>query len=515
MAEGSNSGVGARSASGPEKEGLGQDSEPEVRSLGAFVLSLCVLACGSGPEVSARGPEAAGRPAQGAAVGSPIVLITLSGLRPDVVGALVASPAIWTPHIDAFAHEADWVGSTVTASSAPAVALVSLMTGVSPWHHQVLTHAPASPRPGIPLLAEVLSGAGYRTAARIPLDYDLHHYGLLAGFEEVAEIEPIDQATAVFSRLGERAPALFWFHLREAAVIFERRDVELPWLASPSAGRHGLDQIQAWRLLPYADPRLPLPAALRAAAWELFCHEVAWADQQVGEILQALKASGGWDDAWVILTASQGLELGEHDQVLYAQNLGRESIEVPLMIRLPRSLRGSLVVSDSARVSQRRLWATLVESSGGRPQPVHAPSLFRAVTPPISSELYGRNGRNEISLLDGDVQLLWSTRFAPEEPEFYYAQLALRGGKPPLSESAHRILGRLEAAFRETLPLSGLNEGEPPRLRLERWTETGVEPLEDRARAERLAVELRRRWLSHVDRERTPKEESALSAASR
>ncbi len=477
------------------------------------VLCLCLLSCGSGPE-SSPGNPAADRVAQSVAVRSPIVLITLSGLRPDVVGALGASPAIWTPHVDAFAAEADWVGTTVTASSAPAVALASLMTGVSPWHHQILTHAPASPRPGIPLLAEALGRAGYRSAARIPLDYDLHLFGLLEGFDDVAEIEPLDGATSVLHGLrdGDDSPALLWFHLREAAVTFERRDVELPRLASGSS-RQGSDQIQAWRLLPFADPALPLPAEVRAAAWELFGHEVAWADQQVGEILAALKTSGHWEDAWVILTASQGLELGEHDQVLYAQNLGRESIEVPLLIRLPRSLRGALAVPDDARISQLRLWATLVESAGGNPQPVHAPSLFQAVTPPIASELYGRNGLNELSLLDGDLQLLWSTRFAPEEPEFYYAQLASRGGKPPLSEPARDILGRLEASFQATLPLSGSGAG--PRLRLERWTMTGVEPLDDRARAEQLATELRRRWLRHVDRERTPKEESALSAAPR
>ncbi len=470
----------------------------------ALVLSLCVLACGSGPE--------AGGAAHGDAARSPIVLITLSGLRPDVVGALGASPAIWTPHIDAFAGEADWVGSTVAASSAPAVALVSLMSGVTPWHHQVLTHDPASPRPGIRLLAEALEGLGYRTVARVPMEYDLHEYGLLEGFGDVAEIEPIDEAAEVFNQLGKGEPALHWFHLREATVTFERRD-ELPRLASRS-GR-APHRIQAWRLLPYADPRQPLPASERAVAWELFCQEVTWADQQVGEILESLRASGRWDDAWVILTASQGMELGEHDQVLYAQNLGRESIEVPLIIKLPRSLRGALAVSKDVRVSQLRLWATLVENGGGRPQPVHAPSLFRAVLPPIPSELYERDGVNEFSLLDGEHQLLWSTRFAPAEPEFYYAQLASRGGKPPLSEPARHILGRLEVAFKQTLPLSGRSNGQPPRLRLERWTKTGVESLEDRARAEELAIELRRRWLRHVDRERTPKEESALSAPSR
>ncbi len=476
---------------------------PRHRVGAAFLLSFVALGCRS---------EGASETAGGAAHG-PIILITLSGLRPDAVGALGVSPAAWTPRIDAFAREADWVGTTIAASSAPAVALVSLMTGVSPWHHQVLTHTPVSPRPGLPLLAQILGDAGYRTSARVPLKYDLHEYGLLEGFDDVAEIEPLD-AVSAFGRLGEGAPELHWFHLREANTPFERRDGELPGL-SVGSGLSLPRQIQLRRLLPYADPRRPLPDEERQVAWELFCHEVAWADHQVGEILEALRASGLWDQSWVVLTASQGLELGEHAQVLYAQNLGRESIEVPLIVKLPRPLRGALAVADDVRVSQPRLWATLVEGVGGRPQPVHAPSLFRAVEPPIASELYGRNGVNEFSLLDGHLQVLWTTRFAPEEPEFYDAQSASKGGKPPLSEPVHRILGRLDVAFRQTLPLSGSNGAGPSRLRLERWTETGVEPIEDRARAQELAIELRRRWMRHVERERTPKEESALSAAAR
>lgn len=440
----------------------------------------------------------------------PIVLVTLSGLRPDVVGALRASSSIWTPNIDAFAREADWVGSSVAASSAPAVALASLMSGVAPWQHQILTHKPGPPRPGIPLLAEVLRDAGYRTIARIPLVYQLHLFGLLNGFEDVADIEPIAEAAAILDRPVGNAPELLWFHLQEASMAFERRDTELSRLASRSTGLPR--RFEDWRLLPYADPLLPLPGDQRTAAWELFAHDVAWADRQVGEILRRLRASGRWDRAWVVVTASQGFEFGEHDQVLYAQNLGRESIEVPLLIKLPRSLRGSLAIAQDVPAGQARLWATLVEGSGVRPEPVREPSLFRAAAPPVVSELYRRNGVNEFSLLDGDLQLFWSTRFAAEEPEFYLAQLASRGGRPPLSEPARQILGRLAAAFERTLPLSGRSDGEPPALRLERWTRTGVEPVEDRARAEEMANTLRRRWMRHVDRERTPAEESSLSA---
>lgn len=466
------------------------------------LLLLAVLACGEPP----AGPPDGGPLDGGPADRPPIVLISLSSLRPDAVGALGGESG-WTPGIDAFAREADWVGTTVVASSAPVVSLVSLMTGVSPWQHQVLSHDPAPPRPQLPLLAQAVKRAGYRTTARVPLDYDLQEFGLLEGFDEVAESEPIGETAAALAELG--AAELWWIHLREANVSYRRRDAELPRLAARSAGLPA--QLRAWRLLPFADPDRPLPAAERAVAWELFCHEVAWADHEVGELLRALRAGGHWDRAWVVLTATQGTELGEHGQTLYAQNLGRESIEVPLLVKRPRSPEGAPALPERRRVQQLRLWATLVEAAGGRPAPVHAPSLLRAADPPIVSELYLRNGVNEFSLLDGDLQLMWTTRFAPEEPDYYLAQLALAGGRPPLREPASTILGRLENAFRRAPPFSGPFGGEPPALRLERWTEDGVVPVEDPQRAAELARRLRRSWRRFAERERTPEEESASS----
>ena len=482
------------------------------------LLPVLVLACG--------GDRSSDRRLGSEAYRGPIVLITLSGLRVDTVGALGAETS-WTPHLDAFAAEADWVGTTVVASSAPAVSLVSLLTGVSPWQHQVLNQTPVEPRPGILLLHQVLGRAGYRAVARVPLNYDLDRFGLLENFDQVAEIEPIHEVVEMFQDLLEE-PVFYWLHLREANVKYERRDAALPWIAGrpasaghasaghASAGGASLpSQLDPWRLLPYADPDEPLPATERMVARELFGHEVAWADQQAGEVMAAIKASGSWDCTWVIVTATQGTELGEHDQVLYGHNLGRETIEVPLLIKLPTSLGRSLAVSSGTRTGQNRLWSTLVEAVGGRVSPVHAPSLFEAVEPPIVSELYQRNGVNQFSLLDGDLQLVWSTRFAPAEPEFYFAQLASSGGHPPLTEPAREILGRLKRAFQSAPPFSGPIDSEPPTLRLERWTADSWELFEDPDRAAEMALVLRRKWHRFVDRERSPGEESALRDRSR
>lgn len=468
-------------------------------------LALLVAAAGCVPvSRSGDGPDAPA--AEGRR--QSIVLITLSGLRPDAVGALGAEES-WTPNIDALAAEADWVGTSVVASSAPVASLVSLMTGLSPWQHQVLNQLQGGPRSELLLLAQALGLAGYRTYSHVPLVYDLGRFGLLRGFEHIADVEPIDRTASLLRDMGDAVPALYWFHLREANVAFVRRDAELPRLADGAAGLPR--KITAPQLWPYADPQIPMPDTLRSATHELFLHEVAWADHQVGTLLQAVRDSGQWENSWVIVTATQGIEIGEHDQVLYSQNLGRESIEVPLVIKAPDNRRDSLRAPAVFAVGQTRLWSTLVEAGGGEIAPAQAPSLFRPIALPIVSELYLRNGVSLFSLLDRDVQLVQASRFAPREPAFYLAQFATSGGHPELSEPATAILGRLHRAFNNTRPFSGLSESIPSEWTLERWRADGTERFEDPELAATMADELRRKVRGLTGRERTPTEESALS----
>lgn len=424
-----------------------------------------------------------------------IVLVTLGNLRPDAIGAL-GGPDGWTPRLDRWIEEADWAGTAVASSSIQTVSLTSLMTGVSPWQHQVLTGAPASPRPGLSLLAQALGRIGYATTAFVPTSRRFRSQGLLAGFDRV---RAIDSGRALRDELGAPGdePRFVWIHVPEIDLPYDRRD-----------GRQRLradapelpDRLGGSRLLRFTDPALPLPARLRADAWELYLHEVSRVDDRLGELLDLLRASPRWRRAWVVLTAAHGTELGEHDQILYGQNLGRASIEVPLVIDLPAAAR-PLAVADNSRPGLTRLWATLVEAAGGAVPPVHAPSLFRAVEPPTLSELYLRDGVNLFSLAGGELQVIWSARFAPSEPGFY--SLWERG-----AGAERGLRRRLERRFTSTRPLRG--EGPAaPRLRLERWRDGGTEPVTDRAAAERLAGELYLSWLRFVGRERTPEEEAA------
>ena len=154
-----------------------------------------------------------------------------------------------------------------------------------------------------------------------------------------------------------------------------------------------------------------------------------------------------------------------------------------------------------------RLWATLVVAAGGEVPPAAAPSLFRRSSVPAVSELYLTNGTNRFSLVEGDDQLLWESRFAPSEPEYYLARMAFRSRevRAQLREPARVVFTRLRDRFGSTPPLRGI---EPPRLALERWTDRGTRPLNDPVRTREMAARLVRAWGSFVPDELAPSQEA-------
>ncbi len=432
------------------------------------------------------------------AASSPVVLITLAGVRADVVGAASREPS-WTPRWNEFTASADRSATAVAASSDPVASLASLLYGAKVWQHQLLSGGlrSRSPQRRLKTLAELLKEAGYRTRAHAP--GWLVEHGLEAGFDRHLE-PPSDRRAAarVFAGLEKRD--FVWVHLSDAEIVHGRR--KPPRRRSADNVR---SRVHLRKLLAFSSPEVDLPESERQLYWRVYGEGLKRVDRKLGWILAGLRKSPLWEKALVVVTATHGLELGEHGQILSGMNLGRESIEVPMAVKLPA---GSVVEPFSGRLEQTRLFATVLEAAGQRVAPVHPPSLIRVSAEPILSELYGGNGTNVFSLLSGDVQLLWTARFATAEPDYHLARWVLAGGalREMTPGAARRLTARLEEAFDETPPLGG-EPGSVPELRLERWSDHGVEALSDPVLARRLAGQLRDRFLRFADRERTPAEE--------
>lgn len=446
--------------------------------------------------------------------GGPIVVLVLGSLRADLVGALGGEPR-WTPSIDELAREADWVGRAVAASSSPIPALGTLLTGVEPWQHQALHHRISHLRPELPTLAEALAGLGYETRAFVPSERSFEKFRFSRGFDRIEEsllepraTSPVEQALA---RVEGRQ--FLWVQLDEVAFPLEDRRQNLPRLAGRPAAPPSLEMA---RLMPYADPAKPLPESLRGSLVELLHHETAWADRLVGRLLRSLRTAPGWSEATVVLTAVHGMEIDEHGQTLFAQNLGRESIEVPLSIQLPAGAGQAAAELDAGRpVAAGRLWATLVELAGGRPAPVHLPSLWHRSSAPISSALYAHGGANYFSWLrpgtGGAVQLLWRSPYMEEDGRFFRAQ-AIEAGARQLRDgtSPKRVFARTDRAFLNQPPFEGLGRGE---AKVERWTRgRGTEVVDDPELRARMLDELYRHGSRLASRPRSVREEGALWA---
>lgn len=452
--------------------------------------------CGGGP--AATRPY---RPHDG-----PIVFITFGSLRADVVGGLGGVAGL-TPRLDALIRQADWSGRAIAASSRGGPALASLWTGLRPWQHQVL-HSASHLSPDLLTLAEALKAASYPTAGFPGGPGYAEAQGFAQGFDAYDPNDRGRGAAESLRRLGD-GRRFVWIHIPEPGAPYVLRRRLLPRVAKLGLLPPELPaRIRPMQLEPFFDPGVPLPEGKRRRFWAMYLLNVAWADDKLGRLIDALRASGEWDRTLLVVTADQGEEFGEHGQIGHGGNLGRQLVEVPLVVKLPAGFGRPLRVPRGERVAATRLWATLVEAAGGPVPPAAAPSLFRPIAWPALSELYLTNGTNQLSLVEGDWQLLWDSRFAPPEPAYYQARLQALGGPAPPPGSAARneepaaVFGRLQSAFAAAPPLYGL---ETPRLTLEHWeTKGGSRAVADPRREAEMARRLAAAWSTFVPDELTP-----------
>ena len=441
-------------------------------------------------------------PAQG-----PIVLITFDSLRADAVGGLGGAPGLM-PNLEALVREADWAGRGIASSSWGVPAMASLFTGLRPWQHQVLEVSQSALAPALITLPEALAARGYATAGYWTNHWYSDKQGYAQGFQ-------VYENFGRGRRAAERLEALdggrqfVWVHIPEPSAPYIRHDELIPRLG-PDAPAELPPRILAEQLQAFFDPAQPIPPGKRRRFWAMYRLNAARADDRLGRLLDALRASDQWDRTLLVITANHGEEIGEHGQVLHGGNLCRPLLEVPLVVKLPRGSTLRIAEPKGTRVAVARLWATLVEAAGGSAPPAVAPSLFRRTGGPILSELYLINSSNLFSLLDGDDQLIWESRFGPPEPRYYRA--LEEAGEPDaasrLGESPDAVFDRLGAAFQTTRPLSGRPGTSMPALTLEHWDAQGSHPVDDPRRAREMARRLVETWRRFMPDELTPDEEA-------
>src|SRR6202008_394375 len=108
-------------------------------------------------------------------------------------------------------------------------------------------------------------------------------------------------------------------------------DEALRWLGENSGKRFFL-----WMHLydphyPYSPPA-PYSEQYRSHPYD---GEIAFADAQVGRVLQFLKTKGLYDKTLIVLSGDHGEGLGEHGEKTHGFFVYNSTLHVPLIIRLP------------------------------------------------------------------------------------------------------------------------------------------------------------------------------------
>ena len=263
----------------------------------------------------------------------------------------------------------------------------------------------------------------------------------------------------------------------------------------------------------YFDPAIPLPPARRRVFWAMYRYNVAWADDRLGRLIQALRSSGEWDRTLLVVTSTHGEEFGEKGQILNGGNLGRQLLEVPFAVKLPRGFRLRIAEPQERRIAAARLWATLVEAAGGEVPPAVAPSLFHRAPgrralgalpdqrhQPVLARRRRRPAPLGVALRAAAAGLLPARLAMMRRGNARIARAELAG--PP-----EEILGRLRAAFAAARrsPATGGAPADPRALGrrrrgASRWPTRGGRPSWPAA--------LARTWNAFIPAERPPEEEA-------
>ena len=113
----------------------------------------------------------------------------------------------------------------------------------------------------------------------------------------------------------------------------------------------------------------------------LYHGEIAWTDDAIGQLFDLLEARGRLDNTLVVIVSDHGDEFFEHGGRGHRHSLFGELLHVPLMVRLPASLRqGAQPASVSTQVSLSDLLPTILDACGiEAPNGVYGRSLLGAL----------------------------------------------------------------------------------------------------------------------------------------
>ncbi len=356
-----------------------------------------------------------------------IVLITLDTTRADWMGFLGSKRGL-TPNLDALALQSAVFTRAYSQVPLTPPSHATILTGTYPQFHQVIDF-------GLPLAAnlpyapEILRAHGYHTAAFIASIALSPDPGYASGFDRGFETYDAD-----FQSEGPGTDRYRTVQRRGDEVVAHAQ----AWLDKRPDGPFFI-----WVHLydahdPY-DPPEPYKSRYASAPYD---GAIAYEDAAVGKLIGQLKLRGLYDGAIIAVMADHGESLGAHGEATHGIFLYDETVQVPLLIKLPIKLPTELPIDSSIKTPAKSP-ATPAHADAGkriesRVELVDVlPTLLQAARIEIPKEIQGESLLALVrDAAEGDPTVEgWRDRAAyaqSESPRIRYgwsAEQSLRTGK--------------------------------------------------------------------------------------
>jgi len=325
---------------------------PRPRRISALLVLVLLVFASCGKERAVSGGA------------GPVILISIDTLRADHL-PIYGAKGVETPSIDALAKDSIVFENAYAHVPLTFPSHVTMLTGLLPPASGVRNNLgyrfDSAAHPTIPTL---LKAKGYTTGAAVSAYVLRGATGLASAFDQYDDHMDRARDHAALGdvqRAGNAtvASALQWIQSRGEQPFFF-----MLHLFEPHA--------------PYAPPE-PFRSRYAASPYD---GEIAASDADVGQFLEALKASGIYDRATIILVSDHGEGLGEHGEAQHGIFLYREAIHVPLILKLPRGERKGKRVSAPVQLTD--IFPTVAAIAG-----FDVPSSVK--------------GKSLVAIADGDV----------------------------------------------------------------------------------------------------------------
>jgi len=320
----------------------------------ALITLLVVVVAGCGDPAAPKNELAA---AWDQRVERPnIIVILVDTLRKDRLG-FYGNKRDTSPNLDRFADKAVVYENAISQAPRTFPSVSALLTSQFPSAMGIAGIRERLTDKAI-FLQEILSENGYETHAIVSHDFIDKKWGFGKGFDSfqsfagghrvVTSADVTDSALEIIDGIDADRPTFLLAHYFDAHYLYMEHE-EFRF-AEPPPDADSEWWLLAFRVLRGKARRGELTPAHREYLLGLYDSELAYADHQIGRILDRLESRGLLDNSIVVFTADHGEEFLDRNGLGHGVTLFNELINVPLAIKWPGVSEGQRTARYVAHV---------------------------------------------------------------------------------------------------------------------------------------------------------------------